>query len=73
MNTKVPPCLARANISLKTEVQFMAGSFVLLNRFSVSRYSRPCRLRVVLDWDRAPLDLDAHLIKVGAYHIHIVR
>ena len=46
----------------------MAGS-LFFNRFSVSQMLTPGRLRVVLDWDRAPLDLDAHLIKVGAYHI----
>jgi hypothetical protein len=37
--------------------------------YSISPTLPPGNLRVVLDWGQDPPDLDAHLVKVGAYHI----
>ncbi len=39
------------------------------NRFSISPELPIEYLRVVLDWGKSPLDLDAHLIKSKVYHI----
>jgi hypothetical protein len=37
--------------------------------YSISPSLPPGHLRVVLDWGQEPPDLDAHLVKEGAYHI----
>lgn len=58
----------RGYTSIKAEVRFMAGA-LFFNRFSVTKRLPPGRLRVVLDWDARPTDLDAHLIREGTYHI----
>jgi len=55
-------------VSLDAELRFMAGA-LFFNRFSVSKALPPGKLRVVLDWGAQPRDLDAHLIREGAYHI----
>lgn len=39
------------------------------NRFSLSKKMPIGHLRIVLEWDKRPLDLDAHLVKEGDYHI----
>jgi hypothetical protein len=39
------------------------------SHYSISPAFPPDNLRVVLDWSEHPDDLDAHLIKQGAYHI----
>jgi hypothetical protein len=49
-------------------IEIMAGT-IFFNRFSVSPQLDIKHLRVVLDWDDAPKDLDAHFVKEGAYHI----
>lgn len=42
---------------------------IFYNRFSLSKKMPIGQLRVVLEWDKKPSDLDAHFIKVGDYHI----
>lgn len=42
---------------------------IFYNRFSVSPVVDVGTIRIVLDWDRKPEDLDAHLLKRGSYHI----
>jgi hypothetical protein len=37
--------------------------------YSISPSLPPGELRIVLDWGQEPQDLDAHLVKAGAYHI----
>ena len=54
--------------SMDAELHFMAGT-LFFNRFTVTKILPPGRLRIVLDWDAQPTDLDAHLIKEGTYHI----
>jgi hypothetical protein len=39
------------------------------NRFSLSKKMPIGQLRVVLEWDKKPADLDAHFIKESDYHI----
>jgi adhesin/invasin len=56
----------RFRSDLKFEV--MAGS-IFQKRFSISPALDIRFLRVVLDWGAEPLDLDAHFVKDGAYHI----
>lgn len=45
------------------------ASTVFFNRFTVSPFTKLGALRIVLDWDRRPADLDLHLIKEGSYHV----
>lgn len=49
-------------------IEILAGT-LFFNRFSVSPTLPIGALRVVLDWDAQPRDLDAHLVKRGDYHI----
>ena len=42
---------------------------IFFNRFSVCPRTELGAIRIVLDWDRSPADLDLHLIKSGSYHI----
>lgn len=55
-------------ITSEFEIEIMAGT-LFFNRFSVSPRMPLGSLRVVLDWSDSPLDLDAHLVKKGEYHI----
>ncbi|MBN1999565.1 hypothetical protein JW935_18570 [candidate division KSB1 bacterium] len=50
------------------EIEIKAGT-LFFNRFSVSPVLPPGHLRFVLDWEKTPLDLDAHLEKSGYYHV----
>jgi hypothetical protein len=50
------------------KVEVMAGT-IFFNRFSVSPILPIGALRIVLDWDKRPGDLDAHFVKTGDYHI----
>ncbi len=50
------------------KVEVIAGT-LFFNRISVSPELDLKHLRIVLDWDAAPKDLDAHFIKTGGYHI----
>lgn len=49
-----------------TEV--VAGT-IFFNRFSVSPVLEIGTIRIVLDWDENPVDLDAHFLKEDVYHI----
>ncbi|MDO9633983.1 MAG: hypothetical protein Q7J05_02925 [Paludibacter sp.] len=42
---------------------------IFYNRFTVSPRTELGAVRIVLDWDNSPADLDLHLIKDGSYHI----
>jgi hypothetical protein len=50
------------------KIEIMASS-LFFNRFSVSPQLLQGVIRIVLDWDKEPKDLDAHLVKQGAYNI----
>ncbi len=50
------------------KIKIMVGT-IFFNRFSVSPEIDLKYVRIVLDWDRRPSDLDAHLVKEGGYHI----
>ncbi len=50
------------------KVEVMAGT-LFFNRFSVSPLLDVKLLRVVVDWEASPPDLDAHLVKQGAFHL----
>lgn len=47
----------------------VVAGMVYFNRFSVSKVMPLGHIRIVLDWDKNPNDLDLHLEKVGNYHI----
>jgi len=59
---------AEKYVSVDFNIEIMAGT-LFFNRFSVSPLLDVKFLRVVLDWDSSPPDLDAHLVKQGAFHI----
>jgi len=47
----------------------VVANTIFFNRFTVSPRTELGAVRIVLDWDQSPADLDLHLIKAGAYHI----
>lgn len=47
----------------------VVAGMIYYNRFSVSKLMDMGQIRIVLDWDNTPRDLDLHLEKVGKYHI----
>jgi hypothetical protein len=55
-------------ITSEFEIEILVGS-IFFNRFSVSPKLPIGALRIVLDWDADPKDLDAHFVKQGDYHI----
>ncbi|MEN9799608.1 MAG: hypothetical protein RL653_3305 [Pseudomonadota bacterium] len=55
-------------VATRVKLRFMAGT-IFANRFSVTPTLPPGRVRIVLDWEGTPRDLDAHLVKEGAWHI----
>ncbi|HEY6952865.1 MAG TPA: hypothetical protein VI758_10690 [Bacteroidota bacterium] len=59
---------AEKYVPVDFNIEIMAGT-IFFNRFSVSPLLDVKFLRVVLDWDASPPDLDAHLVKEGAYHL----
>lgn len=44
-------------------------STIFFNRFSISPVLDLGAIRIVLEWDRSPKDLDAHLVKKNSFHI----
>lgn len=44
---------------------------LFFNRFSVSPSLDQAYVRIVLDWDKKPADLDGHLLKLGAGGYHV--
>lgn len=59
---------AQKYVPVDFQIEVMAGT-LFFNRFSVSPMLDVKFLRVVLDWDSSPSDLDAHLVKQGGFHI----
>ena len=59
-------CAGYITSDFKAEV--VAGTF-FFNRFSVSPMLDLKDVRIVLDWDQSPADLDAHFVKENGYHI----
>ena len=57
-------------ITSKFDIQISAGT-IFFNRFSVSPKMKVGDIRIVLDWDKEPSDLDAHFVKVGENGYHI--
>ncbi len=55
-------------ITSEFKVEVIAGT-LLFNRFSVSPLLDLKYLRIVLDWESEPKDLDAHFVKSNGYHI----
>jgi hypothetical protein len=55
-------------IPAKYEFNVLAST-IFFNHVSVSPMIELGDIRIVLDWDAKPRDLDAHLVKEGAYHI----
>jgi hypothetical protein len=55
-------------ITTKYRFEIIAGT-IFFNRFSVSPLIQLGDTRIVVDWSANPRDLDAHLVKEGAYHI----
>jgi hypothetical protein len=55
-------------ITSEVKIEVMAGT-LFFNRFSISPKLPLGALRIVLDWDKYPEDLDLHLVKKGEYHI----
>jgi hypothetical protein len=59
---------AQGYIPSTFEIEIQAGS-LFFNRFSVSPAMDIRHMRIVLDWDKEPRDLDAHFVKKDEYHI----
>lgn len=55
-------------VRAKVPIKFQVGT-LFFNRFSVSPMIPIGYVRVVVDWDKSPADLDAHFKKDGDYHI----
>ncbi|MCD6163288.1 MAG: hypothetical protein J7K40_12885 [candidate division Zixibacteria bacterium] len=49
-------------------IEIQVGS-LFFNRFSISPDMPLGTIRVALDWDKKPRDLDAHMRKLGSFHI----
>lgn len=50
------------------KVEVIAGT-LFFNRISVSPVLDLKKIRMVLDWDQEPVDLDAHFMKKNGYHL----
>jgi len=55
-------------ITSDLKVEVIAGTF-FFNRFSISPELDLKDVRIILDWDQAPVDLDAHFMKDNGYHL----
>lgn len=55
-------------ISENNKFEVIAGT-IFWNRFTVSPVIEMGSIRIVLDWDKKPKDLDAHFVKEDYYHI----
>ena len=55
---------------MKAKYKFeVVAETIFFNRYTVSPVTKLGAIRIVLDWDRRPSDLDLHVIKEGSYHI----
>jgi len=59
---------AKGYATTKLPLDFMMGS-LWFNRYSISPKLTSDKLRIVVDWNAEPADLDAHLVKENSYHI----
>jgi hypothetical protein len=55
-------------ITSDLNVEVIAGTF-FFNRISISPVLDLKDVRIILDWDQNPVDLDAHFMKENSYHI----
>lgn len=55
-------------ITSEFPIEIQAGT-MFFNRFSVSPALPLGNMRIVLDWDASPRDLDLHFIKANHYHV----
>lgn len=55
-------------ITSNFKVNVLLGT-IFYNRYSMSQQIPIGHIRIVLDWDNRPKDLDAHIVKVGEYHV----
>lgn len=55
-------------ITTDFQIEVIAGT-LFFNRISVSPELDLKHLRIILDWDSEPKDLDAHFVKLAGYHI----
>ncbi len=55
-------------ITVDFPIEIVANT-IFYNRFSLSKEMPIGQLRVVLEWDKKPTDLDVHFVKDGDYHI----
>jgi hypothetical protein len=55
-------------ISSNFKIEVIAGT-LFFNRFSVSPVLDLKDIRIILDWEESPKDLDAHFVKENSYHI----
>jgi hypothetical protein len=55
-------------ITYQDSFAVFAGT-IFFNKYSIPRLLSIDNIKIVLDWDAAPRDLDAHLVKEGRYHI----
>lgn len=55
-------------VSADYEIEVKKGN-IFFNRFSVSPLTEIGTIRIVLDWDKAPADLDLHLLRENYYHV----
>jgi hypothetical protein len=59
---------AKGYINSNFTIEIISGT-LFFNRFSISPKLLEGTICIVLDWDKDPSDLDAHLVKQGFYHI----
>ncbi len=62
--------IAEGYIPTEFPVEIMAGT-IFFNRISISPKLDIKFIRIVVDWDKEPRDLDAHFIKTGSNGYHI--
>jgi hypothetical protein len=55
-------------ITFQGSFNVFAGT-IFFNKYSIPKFLSISNIKIVLDWDAAPRDLDAHLVKEGSYHI----
>jgi hypothetical protein len=55
-------------VSANYEIRVKKG-VIFFNRFSVCPLTENGTIRIVLDWDKAPADLDLHLVRENYYHV----
>jgi len=59
-------------VSATYDFQVKKGT-IYFNRYSVSPIAAANALRIVLDWNKMPTDLDIHLVKEHGFHISFLK